>query len=738
MSVETTAPRRGEAAVRSRTFADRFYAALPLLAVFFWLCVLYGWQAWNHRTPWLFGDELEFTQLSRSLADTGHAARRSVPYSVHSLSIVATAPAWWIGDVSRAYGAVKYINVVAMTLTAFPTYFLARRLTTARAALFAAVASVSVPALVYTSFIVEEPFAYTWATLSMLTIVGALVTVRRRWILAALATALIAPLWKGELVVLPIVFLVAAVLMWLSGEAGTRWRSRWTHGDWVSAVVLLFGIVFLASAFAQWRSGQYLEVTRLWKTRVLDHAVKAGGALTVGTGILPTLAAAGLLLPAPGERRSRELRAFRCVLAASLFLFGLYAGIKGAYNQNHFATRVWERNVLYLAPLFFVALAVWLERRRVNLITFGIGVVYVAYVLAKLPYSMINDRFASDAPGMTILSQANRSLAVTPTIARGGLLAILAVCVAILVVPQLVRLSARLGGVLAVFVAVFVVGWSLAGELSAASASNAIGRSFRANIRGNPSWVDHYAKQQPTVYIGQTEQVQPDQNSEWLLEFWNRAIKQVWIIGGCPVTYCGPGPTLTPDVTTPSGLVYPQPGYRYAVVEDGIVPNGTLVARRVHRGGGGGRLWRLYRLHQPLRFKSTTTGRYFDGWSEEPNGTAYTRFTNGKGTLRIRVSRALAGGARSHPYRVRVRLGKIAIEDRQPVMGRVLEERTFTVPSYNAIKTVSLPSRWDHFRVEVNVDPPFVPAEDLPGNGDRRQLGATVNYRFVPRKAAQR
>jgi hypothetical protein len=426
------------------------------------------------------------------------------------------------------------------------------------------------------------------------------------------------------------------------------------------------------------------------------------------------------------------------VLAASIFFFGLYAGIKGAYNQNHFATRVWERNELYLAPLFFVSLAVWLERRRVNLISLGVGVVYVAYVLAKLPYGMINDRFASDAPGMTILSQANRSLAVNPSIARGGLLAMLALAVAILVVPQVAHLSARVGGALAVFVAVFVVGWSLTGELSAASASNAISTTFRANIRGNPSWVDHYTNGQPTVYMGQTEQVQPDQNSEWLLEFWNRAIKAVWVIGGCPQTFCGPGPTLTPDVMTPSGLINPQPGYRYAVVEDGIVPDGTYVAKHIHRGGGGGRPWRLYRLHQPMRFKAMSTGLYFDGWSEEPNGTAYTRFTDGKGTLKVQISRALAGGARSHPYRVRIRLGEIAIDHRQPVMGRVLEERTLTMPSYDAVRTVSLPSKWDRFRVEVNVDPPFVPANEFPGNGDRRQLGASVDYRFVPRKAAQR
>ena len=47
-----------------RTLADRFIAVVPLLSVFLWLCIFYAVEAWKHGTPWLFGDELELTQLS--------------------------------------------------------------------------------------------------------------------------------------------------------------------------------------------------------------------------------------------------------------------------------------------------------------------------------------------------------------------------------------------------------------------------------------------------------------------------------------------------------------------------------------------------------------------------------------------------------------------------------------------------------------------------------------------------
>ena len=52
-----------------QTLADRLLAAVPLLSIFLWLAIVYVIQAWAHKTPWLFGDELELTQLSRAQPD---------------------------------------------------------------------------------------------------------------------------------------------------------------------------------------------------------------------------------------------------------------------------------------------------------------------------------------------------------------------------------------------------------------------------------------------------------------------------------------------------------------------------------------------------------------------------------------------------------------------------------------------------------------------------------------------
>jgi len=172
-----------------RTLVDRLLAAVPLLSIFLWLAIVYMIQAWAHKTPWLFGDELELTQLSRAIADTGHAARRGQPYSFTTLWTYVLAPAWLIDNLHAAYATVKYVTVIVMTATVFPAYGIARLFVGRRPALFVAAASAAIPAVAYSSMIVEEPFAYFWSTLSLFLILRALVTPSRWWIGGAVIAA---------------------------------------------------------------------------------------------------------------------------------------------------------------------------------------------------------------------------------------------------------------------------------------------------------------------------------------------------------------------------------------------------------------------------------------------------------------------------------------------------------------------------------------------------------------------
>ena len=104
----------------------------------------------------MFTDELEWSQISRSIASTGHAARRGEPIFFKSLYAFVIAPFWWIHSTATAYAAIKYVNAVVMTLAAVPTYLLARMLVTRRAAIVVAVLAVAVPGMAYVTTLVPR------------------------------------------------------------------------------------------------------------------------------------------------------------------------------------------------------------------------------------------------------------------------------------------------------------------------------------------------------------------------------------------------------------------------------------------------------------------------------------------------------------------------------------------------------------------------------------------------------
>ena len=82
------------------------------------------------------------------------------------------------------------------------------------------------------------------------------------------------------------------------------------------------------------------------------------------------------------------LGAFRSVFLASLVCFGLYTAVKATYLSTVFATRIEERNLIYLAPLFFVGTAIWLERPRVRWLTLACATGFVAYLVVSTPYQL--------------------------------------------------------------------------------------------------------------------------------------------------------------------------------------------------------------------------------------------------------------------------------------------------------------------------------------------------------------
>jgi hypothetical protein len=720
-----TTRRVGEARPRATT-TDRLLAAVPLASIYLWLSIVYCVEAWKRTTPWLFTDELEMTQISRAIAATGHAARRGEPYKFRSLYTYMIAPLWWINDVANAFSAIKYVDVLVMTSVVFPTYFLARLLVRRGWALFAAAGAGALPSLAYSSWIVEETLAYPYAALCFFLIVKAFIERRRGWIVAAVAASLVAPLVRGELVVVPIVLLIATLFALWSSDSFQRRRESWSVGDYLGVVLLVLGAVFALSAVASHHSQQWYGVTTYWKHRAIVLGDWAAGALAIGMGVIPLVVGLSALFAARGEKRSREVRMFRSVAAAGIIGFALYTGMKAAYLQSSFATRVEERNLIYIAPLLFVGTALVFDRRRVNLAALALAGAYGFYLVVGTPYQM-GVQLYSDALGFALLEQANRFYEWTPWAAQWVLIGILLGGLAIVVAlttPWLRKAALAASAVLAVG----ILAWNVTGEISAAAGNVSIARDAGGILRHPFTWVDDVAKRKPTLYLAQGV---ADQRAEWLLEFWNRSLTYISSFDG---TLLGPGPSGAPNITADGRLYWTarpdDPGrvYDYAV-EDGPCVDlaGSLAQTHSYQGPSESGLqeWRLIRLAKPNRLRAACQGIYPDGWTGQYDST-YFHFTNAdRGWLRIDISRQNWPGSPVH-----IQFGAIRTQFKEPAVGTIFRQLKLDVRSGHP-RVIWLRAPAGRFGVRVVVDKKFVPREVSPGrSSDPRVLGAQVDYRF--------
>jgi hypothetical protein len=716
--------------LRTLTLTDRVLAAAPLASIYLWLSGIYMVEAWRRTTPWLFGDELEFTQLSRSIAATGHPAERGHPHSADSVYTYLIAPLWRIHDVATAYSAIKYVDVLLMAAVVFPTYLLARLVVGKTAALFAAAGAAAIPSLAYSSYLVEEPAAYPYAALCFFVIAKAFVTRSRRWMAGAILAAAFAPLVRTELAMIPATLVLAALFAaWSSGRA-RAWRAGWSTGDWVGAVVLIVGAIFLVGAVGSHHSTEISRVTRGYKHRLINDGNWAAGSLALGMGVLPFMAGLAALFRVRGEPPSREVRLFRCVSLAGIVAFGLYTGIKAAYLSTVFATRVEERNLMYIAPLLFVGTALVLSRRRVSVVGLCVTGAYTLYLLGyalyhvtQYPYQM-GIQLYSDALGFAIVQQANRDISWTPHLVREIVIAMSIISAIVLVAPRFLR--GRVLVAVTAAAAIGVVGWNLTGEIAASAGTNSIARQAATTLGRPYSWVDDATHGRSTLYMGEEEH---DQNPEWLLEFWNRSLARISSLDG---SVLGPGFSGSPNILRNGALYWTdEPGalpiqYDYAVEDLPCIDlAGTSVKKHRYRAGGGFQTWALVRLAQPNRLQSTCTGIYADGWSGA-NDSFYYRFSNAAGWLRVAYSRPENYPIRPSPIHITVAALKIA--DQQPALGRVTRKVDSTIGDLQSkVAWIRVPA--GGFAVHVVVKNKFSP-DDYDHRGDRRQLGAVLTYRY--------
>jgi hypothetical protein len=642
--------------------------------------------------PWIMVDELIYSELAKSVAaGDGFRIRGDAVAGAYGFVYpLLLAPAWALFDaIPAAYTAAKAINAVAISLAVVPAYLLARRLVSQTGAFAVAVLTAVLPSLLYAGMLMTENAFFP------LFLVAAL----------ALVCALEQPTWTRSLLLLgaiglafatraqAVVFVPAVLLAPLVLAAVER---RWPRPWWrLYAVTGGAAVLVLAAQVARGRSpldllGAYrsaeeqsydvVEVLRwlFWHVAELDLSL----------GILPF--AAFLLMLALVPRLGPRERAF---LVGTGVLTALMLVQVAAFASRH-SLRVEERNLFYVAPFFFAALVLWVERGlpRPRVLT-AVAVGVAALLPAFVPFARLIDVSAvSDTFGLLAWWDVHEWGIGLDRLWLAALAFGLAAGALLLFVPV------RLGWVLPAVTLAFLLVASQPVEERIRTAS--VGALFQG-VTTDRDWIDR------TLGAGTDVAALWSGRLDWLTigenEFFNRSVGEIYHLRD-PIPAGLRQRAATPDRDTGRlGIDAP-----YLLVDDSVPVVGTEVARDETKG------MRVVRVDPPARLAYATTGLYDDGWGADR--FTYRRYDCDGGTLAVRL--AQDPNLVPVPQRVTATSGSL----------RVATEVDFDPGVEETVLRVPLVAENGVCDVSFAVDP-----SGVPGKGDTRRLGVRVNgFRFTP------
>jgi hypothetical protein len=682
------------------------------------------WLASRIVTPWILIDELIYSDLARSLADTGtfHVRGEPIPWSNFGY-VVLIAPAWLVTDAqSTAYALAKIINVGLGVLALVLVYFWARRLTTSIYAALAVALTALMPSLLYAGTLMSENGFLPAFLLAALAIAIALerpTLARQALMFAAIGLACsIRVQGIVLLAVLPTAVVLASVFEARVAPEGSRLRAaaRFVARFWPSAAAL----VVLASGYAALKLAQgrplstglggyqvvaeadytLMEAAR-WFFRSLADVSLATAMFPVSALIV--LVGLALIYGAP----SNAERAFLATAVPAI------AGIvaQASLFSSSFAFRIEERNMFCVFPLLFIALGLWFHRgapRRPWPLSALAAAAPAAAVAFALPLrELLGIGILSDTFGLIPLLRLSQ-------LVSGGVGTVIDLMTLAAIASALLffLLPVRLTGLIPLAMAAFFL-------MSTYAVHGAI-RDYAANLSAatsgaDRSWIDHtVGGDQHVDYIyGASSDPNLEASALWQAEFWNRSLDDVYNIGIAP-------PFALTEVSAPLD--------RATGRLQASMPPDPLVVAAERLGIDGGEFARngqlgLYRINPPPRVRMTLEGVYADGWTAGAAAlTQYVTPGNRPVRLRVKLSRAAWTG-KDVPGEVTWRLGPVVESDGAATIGRVTASGDWTAHSGKShVITVQTPP--PPYRLELNVSPTFSPSRL--GGTDTRELGVQL------------
>jgi hypothetical protein len=564
--------------------------------------------------PWIMVDELIYSELAKSFALHGQFLVRDVASNGYGFVYpVLIAPAFRLfSSVPQAYTAAKDIDSVLMSLTAVPAYLLARRIVRPSLALVAAALTVAVPSLVYTGTLMTENVFYPLFMTCALLLVLVLERPTRLRVLALLALSLVAFLTRAQAVALVPAILTAPLLLP---------RARWREFRLLYGLILGAGALVLFYEVARGRSpldalGAYRSATNSAYSAgsVFRWFVYHVGELDLYVGVVPF--AALLYLACTRERRTPF------VAAAAPLTFWLVLEVAAFASTQ--SQRIEERNMFFVAPLFFIALCLWIERGLPRPRGAAACAVVAAALVGVVPYSgLLNGNATSDTLAFLPLWTLQDTITTLDEIGMVVVLAAIALTLLLLLVP--VRYALALPAALFALYAVSL--WAIETNPHGGVHHASLGALFGGTSNPDREWIDHKVGANARVSVLYDSPTM-DKFTVWTNEFFNRSVHHVAYTadptpGGLPET------KATIDG---NGFVHGLGRTSYVLTSLPLI--GASIARDKVKG------LTVWRIDGAPRLQFRTTGIYQDHWMGRQ--AAIRKFDcNGHTTVFLRQSHPL-------------------------------------------------------------------------------------------------
>jgi hypothetical protein len=638
----------GGVVVEARTVSR--VAALPtwlllagVMAVAFVVRLVY---ALKDPAPWIFHDELAYSELAKSFAATGHFAIRDVPGTggFGVLYPILISPAFALFDaVSSAYDGLKVINCLLVSLTAIPVYLIGKRIAGRWLSIAAAALSLAIPTLMYTSTVMTENAFYPLTAFFSLATIRALErpTVARQLVVFVLIG--IAFLTRVQAIVfIPVLATALAVVVLLDvlGASGSLVARLWraVAPYWPTLAVFALGAV--AIPLRQFASGEpltdvlgaYGGVTKLgydWSV-VAKYVMYHLADLDILVGVFPLAAFICFAIWSLRPSQPRSLRVFAGFGASLVVWFVIVAA---AYGSTPVATRIVERNMFHVAPFLFLGLAAWIAHGSPRpWWAAAPAVVLAGGVTLTLPInSFLNAVVVHSTPALMPIWRWRDRLFSPGSIDEVVFIAAVLGALTFLLLPR------RLAPILLLVLMVYFAAASRPVEGLTHGASKS---SYDFGVgKVAPDWIDSkVGGQVASFWWGGTTAV-----PYWESEFFNRSVKRTYTLTGA---YDGLVHTFIQLRLLPSGLFVDGKGkpvrQRYVLTDSGSRLRGRIIARDDIPG------LVVYELAGPMTAAERVDGLFPDGWSGSSFG--YRRFHCRPGALRL----VLTNSAPIHPRPLKV------------------------------------------------------------------------------------